>query len=139
MIQPKKRIPFPKRKKQFVKDYSSQKLINTSEEKFEHSPGLKAWADIQNLKIAASSYSETGSIAELKKQLAAKSVLAKTARSSLVETEHQLKDLGQILKYAEQFSPIISIMSGIRNPKIQMLTCEVTKQNFYSMTVQKIC
>lgn len=103
MIQPKKRIPFPKRKKQFVKDYSSQKLINTSEEKFEHSPGLKAWADIQNLKIAASSYSETGSIAELKKQLAAKSVLAKTARSSLVETEHQLKDLGQILKYAEQY------------------------------------
>ena len=64
LIQPKKRIPFPKRKKQFVKDYSSQKLINTSEEKFEHSPGLKAWAGIQNLKIAASSYSETGSIAE---------------------------------------------------------------------------
>ena len=103
LIQPKKRIPFPKRKKQLVKDYSSQKLIDTSEEKFEHSPGLKAWADIQNLKIAASSYSETGSIAELKKQLAAKSVLAKTARSSLVEIEHQLKDLGQILKYAEQY------------------------------------
>lgn len=37
-------------------------------------------------------------IAELEKQLAAKSVLAKTARNSLVETEHQLKDLGQILK-----------------------------------------
>ena len=103
LIQPKKRIPFPKRKKQFVKDYSSQKLINTSEEKFEHSPGLKAWAGIQNLKIAASSYSETGSIAELEKQLASKSVLAKTARSSLVEIEHQLKDLGQILKYAEQY------------------------------------
>lgn len=68
-----------------------------------YSPGLKHWADIQNLKIAASSYSETGSIAELEKQLAAKSVLAKTARNSLVETEHQLKDLGQILKYAEQY------------------------------------
>ena len=103
LIQPKKRIPFPKRKKQFFKDYSSQKLIDTSEEKFEHSPDLKAWADIQNLKIAASSYSETDSIAELKKQLAAKLVLAKTARSSLVEIEHQLKDLGQILKYAEQY------------------------------------
>ena len=103
LIQPKKRIPFPTRKRQLVKDFSSQKLIDTSEEKFVQSPGLKAWADIQNLKIAASSYSETGSIAELEKQLAAKSVLAKTARNSLVETEHQLKDLGQILKYAEQY------------------------------------
>ena len=103
MIQPKKRIPFPTRKKQLVKDFSSQKLIDTSEEKFEQSPGLKAWADIQNLKIAASSYSETGSIAELEKQLATKSLLAKTARSNLIETEHQLKDLGLILKYAEQY------------------------------------
>ena len=103
LVQPKKRIPFPTRKKQLVKDYSSKKLIDTSEEKFEQSPGLKHWADIQNLKIAASSYSETGSISELEKQLAAKSVLAKTARNSLVETEHQLKDLGQILKYAEQY------------------------------------
>ena len=103
LIQPKKRIPFPTRKKQLVKDFSSQKLIDTSEEKFEQNLGLKAWADIQNLKIAASSYSEIGSIAELEKQLAAKSVLAKNARNSLVETEHQLKDLGQILKYAEQY------------------------------------
>ena len=103
LIQPKKRIPFPTRKKQLVKDFSSQKLIDTSEEKFEQNLGLKAWADIQNLKIAASSYSEIGSIAVLEKQLAAKSVLAKNARNSLVETEHQLKDLGQILKYAEQY------------------------------------
>lgn len=103
LIQPKKRIPFPTRKKQLVKDFSSQKLIDTSEEKFEQNLGLKAWADIQNLKIAASSYSEIGSIAELEKQLAAKSVLAKNARNSLVETEHQLKDLGQILKYTEQY------------------------------------
>ena len=36
-------------------------------------------------------------------QIAAKSTLAKTARESLVETEHQLKDLGQVLKYAEQY------------------------------------
>ena len=64
---------------------------------------MKHWADIQNLKIAAASYSQAGSIAELEKQIAAKSTLAKTARQSLVETEHQLKDLGQVLKYAEQY------------------------------------
>ena len=99
----KKRVPFPARKKNPVKDYSSKKLIDTTEEKFAQSPRLKHWVDIQNLKIAASSYSAAGSISELEKQIDAKSVLAKTARESLVETEHQLKDLGQILKYAEQY------------------------------------
>lgn len=99
----KKRVPFPTRKKPVVKDYSKKNLIDTTEEKFTQSPGLKHWADIQNLKIAAASYSQAGSIAELERQIAAKSTLAKTARQSLVETEHQLKDLGQVLKYAEQY------------------------------------
>lgn len=99
----KKRIPFPARKKPIVKDYSRKNLIDTTEDKFVQSPSLKHWADIQNLKIAAASYSQAGSIAELEKQIAAKSTLAKTARESLVETEHQLKDLGQVLKYAEQY------------------------------------
>ncbi len=99
----KKRVPFPARKKPVVKDYSKKNLIATTGDKFTESPGLKHWADIQNLKIAAASYSQAGSIAELEKQIAAKSTLAKTARDSLVETEHQLKDLGQVLKYAEQY------------------------------------
>ena len=99
----KKRVPFPTRKKPIVKDYSRKNLIDTTDDKFANSPGLKHWADIQNLKIAAASYSQTGSIAELEKQIAAKSTLAKTARESLVETERQLKDLGEILKYAEQY------------------------------------
>ena len=99
----KKRVPFPTRKKPIVKDYSRKNLIDTTEDKFAQSPGLKHWADIQNLKIAAASYSQAGSIAELENQISAKSTLAKTARESLVETERQLKDLGQILKYAEQY------------------------------------
>ncbi len=99
----KKRVPFPTRKKPIVKDYSRKNLIDTTEDKFAQSPGLKHWADIQNLKIAAASYSQAGSIAELEKQISAKYTLAKTARESLVETERQLKDLGEILKYAEQY------------------------------------
>jgi len=99
----KKHIPFPARKKPIVKDYSKRNIIDTTEDKFAESPGLKHWADIQNLKVAAASYSQAGSIAELEKQIAAKSTLAKTARDSLVETEHQLKDFGQVLKYAEQY------------------------------------
>ena len=103
LVKDKKRILFPARKKPIVKDYSRKNLIDTTEDKFANSPGLKHWADIQNLKIAAASYSQAGSIAELEKQISAKSTLAKTARGSLVETERQLKDLGQVLKYAEQY------------------------------------
>ena len=104
LVKDKKRAPFPIRKKPIVRDYSKKNLIDTTGDKFVESPGLKHWADIQNLKIAAASYSQAGSIAELEKQIAAKSALAKTARESLVETEHQLKDFGQVLKYAEQYS-----------------------------------
>ena len=98
-----KKAVFPSRKKPVIQDYSRKNLIDTTGDKFEQSPGLKHWADVQNLKIAAASYSQAGSISELEKQIAAKSALAKTARESLVETEHRLKDLGQVLKYAEQY------------------------------------
>ena len=103
LAQTQKRVPFPVRKKTSVKDYSSRTLIDTSQEKFTQSPGLQHWAAIENLKIAASSYSKAGSIIELEKQIEGKSILAKTERNSLVKTERQLKDLGQILKYAEQY------------------------------------
>ncbi len=103
LVKGKKRAPFPTRKKPLVRDYSKRSLIDTTEDKFADSPGLKHWADIQNLKIATASYSQAGSIAELERQITAKSTLAKAARESLVETERQLKDLGQILKYAQQY------------------------------------
>ena len=35
------------------KDYSARRLIDTSDEKFQSSPGLQQWAAIENLKIAA--------------------------------------------------------------------------------------
>lgn len=99
--QPKK--PFPAKKKPIIKDYSSKSLIDTSEEKFQQSSGLKHWADIQNLKIAASSYSAADSLDELQSLIETKTLISKTARNTLIETEHQLKNLGQILKYAEQY------------------------------------
>lgn len=123
---PKKRVPFPTRKKPLVKDYSSQKLIDTSEEKFEQSPGLKHWADIQNLKIAASSYSRAGSIAELEKQIETKSILAKTARSSSSLTAMQ---------NATRLLPNRGIKKGVSKrgfiPPLQYtLTCAVSHIQF---------
>lgn len=99
----KTHMTFPTRNKSIVKDYSKRNLIDTTEDRFAGSPGLKHWADIQNLKIAAANYSEAGSISELEQQISSKSALAKTTRKHLVETERQLKNLGQILKYAEQY------------------------------------
>lgn len=134
----KKRVPFPAGKKPLVKDYSKKNLIDTTGDKFAESPGLKHWADIQNLKIAAASYTQAGSIAELEQQIAAK--LAKTARDSLVETEHQLKDLGQVLKYAEQYKANhIYRVRYQKSKDTKTLTCAAMKRSLSSMTVQKIC
>lgn len=85
------------------KDYSSQKLVDTSGEKFENSPGLKRWATIENLKIAAASYNEVGSISELEHKLSVQTQAGKSAKQSVVELEHRIKNLAEIIKYAEQY------------------------------------
>ena len=85
------------------KDYTSQKLIDTSEEKFQDSLGLKRWATIENLKVATQNYIEVGSLSELEHEISLKTTAAKTAKQSVVRLEHQLKNLSEIIKYAEQY------------------------------------
>lgn len=97
----KKKVSFAKKK--LTTNYSRKELIDTSQGKFQQSPGLNHWANIQNLKIAASSYASADSIEDLEDKISSKSTLAKTARQSLIDTEHQLKELGEILKYANDY------------------------------------
>ncbi len=85
------------------KDYSSRKLIDTSEKKFQNSPSLQRWATIENLKIAAQNYNKAGSISELEHQITIKAEAGKSAKQSVVELEHRIKDLAEIMKYAEQY------------------------------------
>lgn len=85
------------------KDYSAHRLIDTSDEKFRSSPGLQRWAAIENLKIAAQSYNEVGSLAELEHKIAVKTEAGKSAKQSVVELEHRIKDLAEIIKYAQQY------------------------------------
>ena len=99
--QARKKVSFAKKK--LTTDYSRKELIDTSQEKFKQSPGLNHWATIQNLKIAASSYAGAYSLEDLEDKISSKSTLAKTARQSLIDTEHQLKELGEILKYARDY------------------------------------
>ena len=60
------------------KDYSARRLIDTSDEKFQNSPGLQQWATIENLKIAAQSYNEVGSLSDLKHQITVKTEAGKS-------------------------------------------------------------
>lgn len=91
----KRKVSFPKR------PTASTPLIDTTEEKFTQSPGLRRWANVQNLKAMASSYAAAGSIAELKASIEQKREVAKTAKASLVSIESDMKELGEIIKYAE--------------------------------------
>lgn len=85
------------------RDYSARRLIDTSDEKFRSSLGLQRWAAIENLKIAAQSYNEVGSLAELEHKIALKTEVGKSAKQSVVELEHRIKDLAEIIKYVQQY------------------------------------
>ena len=55
----KERIELKRERKAVIpkKDYANKRLVDTSDEKFQNSPGLKRWAAIENLKIAAQALS----------------------------------------------------------------------------------
>ena len=101
----KKRIETKQERKAVIpkKDYSTRKLIDTSDEKFQNSPGLQQWATIENLKIAAQSYNEVGSLSELKHQITVKTEAGKSAKQSVLKLEHRMKDLSEIIKYVQQY------------------------------------
>ena len=99
------------------KDYSARRLIDTSDEKFQNSPGLQRWAAIENLKIAAKSYNEVGSLAELKHKIAVKTEAGKSAKQSVVELEHRIKDLAEIIKYTQQYKANRSYHIGYKKAK----------------------
>ena len=99
------------------KDYSARRLIDTSDEKFQNSPGLQQWATIENLKIATQSYNEVGSLSDLKHQITVKTEAGKSAKQSVVELEHSIKDLAEIIKYAEQYKTNRSYHIGYKKSK----------------------
>ena len=99
------------------KDYSARRLIDTSDEKFQNSPGLQQWAAIENLKIAAQSYNEAGSLSDLEHKITVKNEAGRSARQSVVELEHRMKDLAEIIKYAEQYKDNRSYHIGYKKAK----------------------
>ena len=109
----RKKVPFPKR------EASKQTLIDTDKEKFRESPGLKHWADVQNLKIATASYAAGGSIEELEHKIAEKSATVKAARNEVIELEREMKTKAEILKYAKQYMANKKYQRGYEQAKDQ--------------------
>ena len=101
----KERIERKRERKTVIpkRDYSACKLIDTSDDKFQNSPGLQQWAAIENLKIAAQNYNEAGSLSDLEHKITVKTEAGRSAKQSVVELEHRMKDLAVIIKYAEQY------------------------------------
>ena len=98
----KSRIKIPK-KDILTRTSASRTLIDTSGEKFQNSPGLQHWASVKNLKTAVASYAAADNLSELQKQIDKKTTEAKSARTELVELEHQMKKVSELLLYAEQY------------------------------------
>lgn len=99
------KVPFPHKKRRTLnQDYAKKNLIDISSEKFQNSPGLQKWANVQNLKIAASIYSQTDSLSDLQEQLEQKAEIIKESKSTVVSIEHKMRELGEILKYAKQYN-----------------------------------
>ncbi len=78
-------------------------LIDTSKENFRNSPGLKHWADIQNLKTAAAAYAEAGNLTELRKKIEDKNTELSDVRSELSSIGKSLKELKEIQYYLLQY------------------------------------
>ena len=98
----KSRIKIPK-KDIITRTGASRTIIDTSGEKFQNSPGLQHWASVKNLKTAAASYAAADNLSQLQKQIDKKTAEAKSARSELVDLEHKMKTVAELLLYAEQY------------------------------------
>ena len=94
-------------------------MIDTDKEKFQENGALKHWADIQNLKIAAASYAESGSVEGLKRKISERNATAKAARSEIVDLEHEMKAKAEILKYAKQYITNRKYQRGYEKAKDQ--------------------
>ena len=130
----KSRIKIPK-KDIVTRTGASRTIIDTSGEKFQNSPGLQHWASVKNLKTAAASYAAADNLSQLQKQIDKKTAEAKSARTELVELEHQMKKVSELLLYAEQYRD----NKPIKNPRIQTDTFVCMKLSLFYMTVLNGC
>lgn len=96
-------VPFTK------SDKNLRQLIDTTTDpKFTENIGLLKWANKENLKIAAKTYSTIASknihnFTELEEKISFLQEQTKATNQSIILLEHRIRELAEIIKYAEQF------------------------------------
>ena len=95
----------------------SAKLIDTSGEKFQNAPGLKRWAEMQNLKVAASSYAEAGNLKDFRKKIEEKQDEVRSIKEELKSTGQQLKELKEVQYFLTQYKNTVKIKTGYDEAK----------------------
>ena len=80
------------------------RLIDTSNEKYETSPGLKRWADLKNLKLAASTYADAGTVTALTEKIKEKNMIIKETYKSISALDNDIKLITEAIVYAQELS-----------------------------------
>ena len=100
-----------------LKNSNSKQFIDTNNEKFTNSPGLKRWATIQNLKTASALYNKAHSIIELEQKLAVALESSNSAKKNLLTLEKRMKVLAELIKYGKQYKSNLSYYSAYKKAK----------------------
>ena len=99
------------------KNQSSKRLIDVNDEKFANSIGLKRWATVENLKTASAIYNETHSIMELEQKLSVALDASSSTKKNVLEIEKRMKQMAEIIKYAEQYKNTLPYYSAYKKAK----------------------
>ncbi len=137
----RERIEMKRERKSVIpkKDYSVRRLIDTSDEKFQSSPGLQQWATIENLKIAAQSYNEVGSLSDLKHQITVKNRSRKICKAERggTGTPHQ-RTLRKSSNMQSSTKPTAPITSPTKSQRTKTHISADTKASSFYMAVHDV-
>ena len=88
-------------KKQKNLPLNEKNLIDTSSDKFTANPGLSNWANLTNLKIAASTYASVGSSIELEEKINLLKEQCASNRSEIVSIDKEKRILSEQIRYMQ--------------------------------------
>ena len=80
---------------------NEKNLIDTSSDKFKNNPALSNWANLTNLKIAASTYASVGSSVELEEKINLLKEQYNYNRSEIVDIDKEKKSLSEQIRYMQ--------------------------------------
>ena len=137
----KERIERKRERKAVIpkRDYSARRLIDTSDEKFQNSSGLQRWAAIENLKIAAQSYNEVGSLSELEHKIAVKPKPESLQSRAWWNWNTASKTLRKSSNTHSSTKTTAPIISATKKPRILTHISADTKARLYFMAALDVC